>query len=41
MLVAEAQKNSFVCVRDLKAANGFPKLKPTLISRVKEAGLRA
>ena len=41
MLVAEAQRNLFVSARDLKAATGFPGQKITLISRLKEAGLRA
>jgi len=40
-LVAEAQRNPFVSARDLKAANGFPGQKTMLISRLKEAGLRA
>ena len=40
-LVAEAQRNPFVSARDLKAATGFPGQKTTLISRLKEAGLRA
>jgi transposase-like protein len=40
-LVAEAQRNPFVRARVLKAATGFPGQKTTLISRIKEAGLRA
>jgi len=40
-LVAEAQRNPFVSARDLKAATGFPGQKTTLISRLKEACLRA
>jgi len=39
--VAETQRNFFVSARDLKAANGFPGQKTTLITRLKEEGLRA
>ena len=39
--VAEAQRNPFISVGDLKAATGFPGQRTTLISRLKEAGLRA
>jgi transposase-like protein len=40
-LVAEAQRNPFISARVLKAATGFPGQKTTLISRLKEASLRA
>jgi transposase len=40
-VVAEARRNPFFSARDLKAATGFPGQKTTLISRLKEAGLRA
>ena len=40
-LVVEAQRNPFISARVLKAATGFPGQKTTLISRLKEAGLRA
>jgi hypothetical protein len=40
-LVADAHRNPFVSARDLKAATGIPGQKPTLISRLKETGLRA
>jgi hypothetical protein len=40
-LVAEAQRNPFFTARDLKAATSFPGHKRTVISRLKEAGLRA
>jgi len=39
-LVVEAKRNPFVSARDLKSATGFPGQKNTLISRLKEAGLR-
>ena len=41
VLVAEAQRNPFISARDLKAAIDFPGQKRTVISRLKEAGLRA
>ena len=40
-LVAEAHRNPFFSAMDLKAATGFPGQKTTLISRLKNAGLRA
>jgi hypothetical protein len=40
-LVAEAQRNPFSNARELKAATNFPGQKSTVISRLKEAGLRA
>ena len=40
-LVAEAERNPFFSARDLKAATGFPGQKDTIISRLREAGLRA
>jgi len=40
-LVADTHRNPFVSARDLKAATGILGQKPTLISRLKEAGLRA
>jgi hypothetical protein len=40
-LVAEAQRNPFISAESLKAATGFPGQKTMLISRLKEAGLRA
>jgi len=40
-LVAEAERNPFFSARDLKAANGFPGQKDTIISRLWAAGLRA
>jgi hypothetical protein len=41
VLVAEAQRNPFISVRDLKAATGFPGQKNILILKLKEAGLKA
>jgi transposase len=40
-LVAEAQRNRFASARELKVATNFPGKKSTVISRLKEAGLRA
>ena len=40
-LVAEAERNPFFSARDLKAATGFPGQKDAIISRLKEAGLKA
>jgi hypothetical protein len=40
-LVAETQRNLFANARELKAAINFPGQKSTVISRLKEAGLRA
>jgi transposase-like protein len=40
-LVAEAERNPFFSARDLKAATGFPGQNDAIISRLKEAGLRA
>jgi transposase-like protein len=40
-LVAEAQRNPFFSARELKAATNFPGHKSTVISRLKEAGVRA
>jgi transposase-like protein len=40
-LVAEAQRNPFANARELKTATNFPGQKITVISRLKEAGLRA
>jgi hypothetical protein len=40
-VVAEAQRNPFANARDLKAATNFLGHKSTVISRLKEAGLRA
>ena len=40
-LVAEPHRNPSASSRDLKAATGFPVQKIMLISRLKEAGLRA
>jgi transposase-like protein len=40
-LVAEAQRNPFANARELKAATSFPGQKSAVISRLKEAGLRA
>jgi 3-hydroxyacyl-CoA dehydrogenase len=39
-LVANTHRNPFVSARDFKAATGIPAQKPTLLSRLKEAGLR-
>jgi hypothetical protein len=39
--VAEAQMNTFANARDLKAATNFPGQKTAVISRLKEADLRA
>jgi ADP-heptose:LPS heptosyltransferase len=39
--VAEAQRNPFANARELKTATNFPGHKSTVISRLKEAGLRA
>jgi len=40
-LVAEAERNPFFTVSDLKAATGFPGQKDTIISRLRAAGYRA
>jgi len=40
-LVAEAERNSFFSVRDLKASTGFPWQKDMIISRLRATGLRA
>jgi uncharacterized protein YdbL (DUF1318 family) len=40
-LVAEVQRNLFANARELKAATNFPGQKSTVISRLKEADLRA
>jgi hypothetical protein len=40
-LVAEARSNPFASARELKAATNFRGQKRTVISRLKEAGLRA
>ena len=40
-LVAEAERNPFFSARDLKAATGFPGQNDMIISRLREAGLRA
>ena len=41
VLVAETQRKHFISARDLKAATGFPEQKSMVLSRLKEAGLRA
>jgi hypothetical protein len=40
-LVTEAQRNPFASARELKAASNFPGQKCAIISRLKEAYLRA
>jgi hypothetical protein len=40
-LTAKAQRNPFASVRKLKAATNFPGQKCTVLSGLKEAGLRA
>ena len=40
-LVAKADRNPFFSARDLKAANGIPGQKDTIILRLRAAGLRA
>jgi hypothetical protein len=40
-LIAESQRNPFTSERELNAATNFPGQKRMVISRLKEAGLRA
>jgi len=40
-VMARFQPSSGCCIRDLKAATGFPGQKDTIISRLRAAGLRA